>query len=62
MMNGDLYRLYEQLSNDLRTFFRYDAEPAKQRVCETLMRCTMREILDTQQMSTNNNDQRSETP
>lgn len=53
-MDYKLHRLYQRLFDDVRRYFRYEAEPAKQRSCEIVMQETMRKILDLQE--------RSETP
>jgi len=55
-------QLYKCLFEDVRRYFRYEAEPAKQRSCQIMMRETMRRILDLQERAPDNNDQRSETP
>ena len=61
-MNRELHRLYQQLFEDVRRYFRYEADPANQRKAEVTMRETMRRILDLQERAPDNNDQRSETP
>ncbi len=58
-MNNDLYCLYEQLFYAVRRYFRYEAEPAKQCICESMMQDTMDRIIDLQERGPNNDEQRS---
>ena len=61
-MTRELHRLYQQLFEDVRRYFRYEAEPTTQRKARTAMRQTMYKILDLQERAPDDDDQRSETP
>ena len=61
MANGNTsmneHRLYQQLLEDVRRYFRYEAEPTKQLTCTKMMRGTMRKILDLQERTPDNDEQ-----
>jgi hypothetical protein len=48
-MDYEPHCLYQQLFEDVRRYFRYEADPANQRKAEVTMRETMRKILERQE-------------
>lgn len=48
-MDYELFCLYQRLFDDVRRYFRYEADPANQRKAEVTMRETMRKILERQE-------------
>lgn len=48
-MDYEPHYLYQQLFEDVRRYFRYEADPANQRKAEVTMRETMRKILERQE-------------
>lgn len=58
-MNRELHCLYEQLFYAVRRYFRYEAEPAKQCICEDMMHDTMDRIIDLQERAPDNDEQHS---